>query len=187
MPAAAVELEDPLGDVVEEVAIVGDRDDRARVLLEEPLEPGHGLGVEVVGGLVEQQQVGLAKQQAAQRDAALLAAREGGDVGVVGRTAQGVHRDVDVALEVPGVGGVDPVLECRLLGPDRLVVGVRLAPLGHDLVEAIDQVLDLGHAVLDVALDVLGRIELRLLGQEADGEPGREPRLADEVRRRARP
>ena len=56
--AAAVELEDPLGDVVEEVPVVGDGDDGAGVLLEVLLEPLHGLGVEVVGGLVEQQQVG---------------------------------------------------------------------------------------------------------------------------------
>ena len=72
--AAAVELEDPLGDVVEEVAVVGDRDDGAGVLLQEPLEPLDALGVEVVGRLVEQQQVGPAEQQPAQRDAAALAA-----------------------------------------------------------------------------------------------------------------
>ena len=38
---------------------MGDRDDRARVLLEVALEPGDGLGVEVVGRLVEQQQIGF--------------------------------------------------------------------------------------------------------------------------------
>src|SRR5690606_15898714 len=36
--AAAVELEDPAGDVVEEVAVVGDGHDAALVLLEEALE-----------------------------------------------------------------------------------------------------------------------------------------------------
>ena len=71
---AAVELEDPARDVVEEVAVVGHRDDGAVVLLQVPLEPRDRLGVEVVGRLVEQQQIGLAEQQAAQRDAAPLAA-----------------------------------------------------------------------------------------------------------------
>ena len=131
MPASAVELEDPLGDVVEEVAVVGDGDHRARVLVEEALEPLDGLGVEVVGRLVEQQQVGVLEQQPGERHAALLAAGERRDVGVVGRAAQRVHRDLDVALDVPGVGGVDPVLERGLLGADRLVVGVGLGPLGH--------------------------------------------------------
>ena len=51
---AAVELEDPTGDVIEEVAVVGDADDGAGVLLEVLLEPVDGLGVEVVRGLVEE-------------------------------------------------------------------------------------------------------------------------------------
>ena len=142
-------------------------DDRARVLAEEALQPLDRLGVEVVGRLVEEQQVGVLEEQPAERDAALLAAGQRRDVGVVGRAAQRVHRDVDVALEVPGVGRVDPVLERRLLGADRLVVGVRLGPLGHDRVVLLDQVLDLGDAVEDVALDVLRRVELRLLAQVA--------------------
>jgi len=57
--AAAVQLEDPLGDVVQEVAIVRDGHDRARVFLEMAFEPRDGLGIEMVGRLVEQQQVGF--------------------------------------------------------------------------------------------------------------------------------
>ena len=79
---AAVELEDPARDVVEEVAIVGDRDDGALVLLEVALEPRDRLGVEVVGRLVEEQQVGRREQQPAQRDAPALATGELGYVGV---------------------------------------------------------------------------------------------------------
>src|SRR6266568_1603539 len=79
--AAAIELEDPAGDVVEEIAVVGDDQDRARIALEMALEPGDRLGVEVVGGLVEQQQVGRFEQEPAQRDAALLAASSCGSCG----------------------------------------------------------------------------------------------------------
>ncbi len=107
---------------------MGDRDDGARVVLEEALQPVDALGVEVVGRLVEQQQVGVAEQQPAQRDAALLAAGQRRDVGVVGRAAQRVHGDLDVALEVPGVGGGDLVLELGLLGADLVVVGVGVGP-----------------------------------------------------------
>ncbi len=46
------------------------------VVLEEPLEPGHRLGVEVVGRLVEQEQVGSSQQQPAQRHAATFATRQ---------------------------------------------------------------------------------------------------------------
>ncbi len=76
-----------------------------------PLEPGHRLGVEMVGRLVEQQHLGLGEQQLAQRHAAALAARELRDVGVVGRAAQGVHRLVDLAVEIPQALGVDLVLQ----------------------------------------------------------------------------
>src|SRR5665647_1403241 len=75
-PLAAIELEDPLRDVVEEVAIVRDSDDGARKVSEEMLQPLDGLGVEMIGGLVEQQHVGLLEQNAAQRHTSLLAARK---------------------------------------------------------------------------------------------------------------
>ncbi len=68
---AAIELEDPAGDVVEEVAVVGDDQDRARIVAQMAFEPGHRLGVEMVGRLVEQQQLGL-------RRAAACTARRGG-------------------------------------------------------------------------------------------------------------
>ncbi len=141
MPWPAVELEDPAGDVVEEVAIVGDGDDGARILLEEALEPGHRLGVEMVGRLVEQQHVGLLQQEPAQRDAAPLAAGELRDLGVARRQAQRVHRDLDGAIELPGVDGVDLVLQPRLLLEQllHLVVVERLAELGADLLEAREQ------------------------------------------------
>jgi len=51
------------------------------------LEPEHALGVEVVGGFVEQEQVGLLEQEPAEGDAATLAPGELGDVGVRGRAA----------------------------------------------------------------------------------------------------
>src|SRR5439155_21370124 len=45
---AAIELEDPARHVVEEIAIVGDRDARAGVFLQEALEPRHPPGGELV-------------------------------------------------------------------------------------------------------------------------------------------
>ena len=54
---------------------MGDQDHAAGEVLQVMLQPGHQeLGVEVVGGLVQQQHVGLGQQQARQRDPAPLAA-----------------------------------------------------------------------------------------------------------------
>ena len=59
--AATVELEDPAGDVVEEIAVVRHGDDGALVVGEEALEPRDGLGVEMVRRLVEEEQAGSCK------------------------------------------------------------------------------------------------------------------------------
>ena len=64
-PAAAIQLQDPLGHLVEEIAVVCDRHDRALVLAEEALQPFDRFGVEVVGRLVQQEQVRMGKQQPA--------------------------------------------------------------------------------------------------------------------------
>ncbi len=56
---AAVEFENPARDVVEEVAVVRDGDDRALVALQVLFEPRDRLRVEVVRRLVEQQDVRL--------------------------------------------------------------------------------------------------------------------------------
>src|SRR5216683_2042696 len=54
----AVELEDPPRHLVEEIAVMRHRDDGAGVVPQEALQPGNRFGVEVVGRLVEQQEVG---------------------------------------------------------------------------------------------------------------------------------
>ena len=180
--AAAVDLADPLGDVVEEVPVVGDREDGTGVRGEVLLEPQHGLGVQVVGGLVEQQQVRLLEQQLAQRHTAALATGEHGDVRVRRRAAQRVHRLLELRVELPRVGVVDGFLQLAHLGQQRVEVGVGLGHQAADLVEAVDLGLDVGHGLLDVAEDRLLLVERRLLLKDADGVPGREPRLT--VRRR---
>jgi hypothetical protein len=70
----AIELEDPARHVVQEVAIVRDGHNRARVVVQVMLEPGHGLGVQVVRRLVEQEQLGRLQQQAAQGHASSFSA-----------------------------------------------------------------------------------------------------------------
>ena len=179
--AAAVELQDPSGDVVQEVAIVGDGHHRALVVLEVLLEPRHGLGVKVVGRLVEQQQVRLAQEQAAHRHPPALAARELAHVGIRRRAAQGLHRVLERRVQVPAVDDVD-----LLLHPGELVGGL-VGVVHRQLVEAVQQRPDLGHAVLDVAADVLGRIELGLLGEHPHRRVGAQLGLAVELGVDARP
>ena len=94
---------------------MGDRHDRARERGEMMFEPGHRFGVQVVGRLVQEQHVGLLEEHPAERNAATLAAREPGHVGVAGWEAQCVHRHLECPVEVPGAGRVYAVLEPGLL------------------------------------------------------------------------
>src|SRR5271163_3259832 len=61
-----LELENPTRHVVEEIPVVGHGHHGARVVLERTLEPCHGLRVEVVGGLIEEQEVRRRQEQPAQ-------------------------------------------------------------------------------------------------------------------------
>ena len=159
---------------------MGHRDDRAGVHLQRPLQPGHGLGVEMVGGLVQEEQVGLGEEQAAQRHPPSFATRQRGHVGVARREAERIHGDLEGPVELPCSGGIDLGLEVGLLGQQRIDVGVGVAEGGAHLVVPVDQLLRLAHSFGDVAGDVLGFVELRLLRQVADREPGGQPGLTRE-------
>ncbi len=155
---------------------MSDGDDGARVLREVLLQPVHRLGVEVVGGLVEEKQVRSLDQQLAECDAALLTTGEVDDRPVAGRAAQRVHGLLQLRVEVPGVGVVQVFLELAHLVQERVGV-VGRHQLG-DLVEAVELAHDLGGAVLDVLQDGLGLVELRLLHEDADAVAGRQEGVA---------
>jgi hypothetical protein len=79
--AVALEGEDVGGDAVEEPAVVADDHGAAGEFLEQRvLERAQGVDVEVVGRLVEQQQVAAALEQLGEVHAVALAARQHADL-----------------------------------------------------------------------------------------------------------
>ena len=110
-----------------------DQDDGGVERLQVGLEPLQRRDVEVVGRLVEQQQVGVAGQRAGQRGARELATGEGPEVAVqVGvAEAEPVQRRVDALAPVVAAG----VLEPRLRAPVRVEGGVVGRAGGHRLLE----------------------------------------------------
>ena len=74
--ALVPDLDDAIDGDVEEVAIVRDEDVGEGILEQVLFEPVAGFEIEMVRGLVEQQQVGLRQQQLGERDAHLPAAGE---------------------------------------------------------------------------------------------------------------
>ena len=130
-----------------------DGDDGPGVLAEVVFEPLDALGVEVVGRLVEQQQVVAVQERLAQRDAPAFAAGEPLDRRVRRRQPHRVHRDFEVPVEVVGVGGVDLRLHLLHLVGELLEVGVGVAHRLADLFLPLQQ----GADVRDGLLDVLAR------------------------------
>ena len=124
----------------------------------------------MVGRFVQQQQFRLVEQQAAQRDATAFTARELGDIGIVGRAAQRVHRLVDLAVEIPQALRLDLVLQLGHL------VGGLVRVVDGQLIVAVEDRLLLGDALHDVFTNRERGIELRLLLKIADagalGDPG---------------
>ena len=74
--AVAVEVQHAGDRLVEQVEVVADHEQRAAVGAQEAEQPVLGVGVEVVGGLVEQQHVAAGEQDAGQLDPAALATGE---------------------------------------------------------------------------------------------------------------
>ena len=106
----AVEVQDAGDRLVEQVEVVADHEERAAVAAEEPQQPRLGVGVEVVGGLVEQEHVAAGEQDAGQLDPAPLAAGQHADrqVEAVGAEAQAGGQRAGL-----GFGGVAAVVAER--------------------------------------------------------------------------
>ena len=171
----AVELKDPLGRVFQEVPVVGDGDDGARVVLQVLLQPLDALCVQVVGGLVQQQQVRLGQQELTERHPAALATGQLCDGRIRRRAAQRVHRLLELTVQVPGVAVIQ-----LLLKPAHFLeqlIGVLGGHLLGDLVVLVQHRLGLGDALLDVPQNRLVLVELRLLSEQPDRKPRHQPRL----------
>ena len=180
---AAIQLQDPARHVVEEIAVVGHGDHRTLVLLEMLFEPVDRLGVEVVRRLVEQQHVGLLQQQAAQRHAAALTAREHLHRLVGVGAAQGVHGAFQHAVQLPAVDLVDLFVQLALAldEPGHLLVVHRLAEFHVDLFVLLEQRHGRGAALFDHLADGLRVVEPGFLFKVSHRVTGREDHFALEI------
>ena len=118
-----VDVGDVGADVVEEVAVVRDGDDRAVVAGEEVFEPVDGVEIEVVGGLVEEQGLGVAEERLREEDADLLAALELGHLALVELVGdvEALEKDGGVGFGLVAVFVADDAFE--LAEADAVFVG----------------------------------------------------------------
>ena len=175
---ATVDLADPLGDIVQEVAVMRDGEDCSWIVLEVLLEPEDRLGIEVVCRLVEKQQVRYLEKEPAEGDTPPLAAGEMRDRLVWIGALEGIHSLRELAFEVPAIRRVDLVLEASHLGHQRIEVGIRRRHLLADLVEAVDLSEQVAVCHLDVLDHGLVFVERRLLLKKSHRIARRQARLA---------
>ena len=109
---AAIQLQDARHHAVEKIAIVRHQQQRALVPAQPLLHPLDGGGVQVVGRLVERQQLRPADERARQRHAPPLTARERADHAVaprqLQRRRQPPHLRLQLARLVIVIGGTQP-------------------------------------------------------------------------------
>ena len=111
---------------------MGDHHEAAVAACQEALQPLARRQIQVVGGLVEEQQVGAAQQHPAQRDAHLPAAGQLADRPVAVRflEPQAAHDDADLAVALVVAAALQPFEELPVRGEHLLaIVSVGHAPL----------------------------------------------------------
>ncbi len=148
---AGGDLDDPLGHVVDEVPVVADEQHGAGEVLELLFEPQHRVDVEVVGGLVEHQHVGLLEQQPGEGGPHLPTTRHLGEGPVhvgsgepeAAEDASGLGLELVAAelfvaalqLAIRGEGGLVAVAELRFEGLEFVLDLEHLTGAPHHLVE----------------------------------------------------
>ena len=82
---------------------MSDGNDCTLILLQMLLQPVNRLRIKVVGWLVEQQYIGLLKQQTTECHTTTLTTAQVLHTPVARRTVQGNHRTVEFRIHVPGI------------------------------------------------------------------------------------
>ena len=128
-----VELSDTVGHILQEAPVVGDQDNGAGETGELLFQPAYRGDIQVVGRLIQQQQVRLAHQRLCQRHAATPAAGELTHSSF-GRQLQLADSGFNTLLQLPAIGRFQLRLHARqhrhirLLGLYQSVVFAQQAP-----------------------------------------------------------
>ena len=143
---SASELGHVVGDGIDEVPIVADQDQAAGVRPEESLQPVDARQVEVVGWLVEEQDVGVLEQELGQRHPHHPAAREGADVPLdVGIGEPEPSEDAPrLSLEAVAAQQRESVLQAPILAHQLCDFGV-VARLGELRLDVTEPMADPAH------------------------------------------
>ena len=151
-----------------------DGNHRALILLQMGFQPLDTLGVQVVGGLVQQEHVRLLKEQAAQGHAAALTAGKFLDLLVRRRALQGIHGALQLGIYLPSVYMLDLLGEFSLALDETVhfIVIHGLHELEGNVVVFLQDIHHLLNTLLDHFQHGFFRVHLRFLLQVAHAVAG---------------
>jgi len=160
---AVVEFHDAVRHAVEKITVVGDKKTAPAILGEEVLNPLHRGHVEVVGRLVEQQEIGLGNDRAREGDPAHFAAGEpvAGTVRIA-RQVQLLQHGVELGFKIPAVVNHQLVFKLAVLGG-----------IDRDSLEFPLEFAEPTEAVGDVVADAAVVVQLEILRQCRHSQPAR--------------
>ena len=178
--AAAGYLDGAGGDIVEEGAVVADQHHGIGPGGKELLQPLDGLDVQVIGRLVQQEDVGLHQQELGQLDTHAPPTGElaGGTVEVGPPEAQALKRALQLALViVPAHQGEAIILTGKAVYQFLVGSGLVVRALGHlqlKVHQAGSQLVDMGEGRLCLLAHRAGIGQAHHLGQVTDGTLARQ-------------
>ena len=159
---AAIQLDNLTRHIVQKAPVMGNHDHATVVGADQLFQPLDRRQVEVVGGLVEQQQVWLGDQRPRQRHAFFQAARQGANQHVFRQTQLG-QRGFHARLQTPAVTRFQRRLQRLHARHQRVEIGVRLAHLVRDVVIIEQQLAHRTQPIRDFLKHTVARIQFRLL------------------------
>ena len=165
-------LPDLCTDIIEEIAVVADHQHRTGVALEVIFQPFHGGKVQVVGGLVQNEDIGLFQQQLCQAQPRQLAAGEHCNVllpCILCKTHAGQHL-FDIHVHVVAIGGVHDILQGIVLCQQVGVIGLGSHAALQDL-HLRHGIQHRGKSGAHLAVDIQRGVQLCVLLQIAQCYP----------------
>ena len=156
--------------MIQEVTVVCYGNYRSFVLLQVLFQPVNAFCIQVVGRLVEQQDVRFLQQQTAQSHTAAFTSRKVLHQLVFGRTAQRIHRTFQFAVKIPRIGSVNNILQFGLTRKEcvhlfRIFIILRQTELLIDFFVFGQRVYYLLHSLHHDFLHGLRVVKLRFLCQ----------------------
>ena len=163
------------GDAIDKLTVVTDDDDRLGTVNQEIFQPLDGLDVEVIGRLVEQEHIGILKQELRQLDTHTPTATElaGRFVEVFAQETQTEQGLLHIFLEVSEVDGIELLAHSRYLFDERhIFIALVVGTFGQFLVDGFYfglHLMKVGESLrclLEHGASVFGHQVLRKIGHD---------------------